>query len=194
MLLLSHFMANQTDQLTKKGLLNEVVETFLASFLILMLIYWFVALPEVVYGASMEPTFFSGERILVEKVTKHISGFSRGDIVVLHPPGNDGIDYVKRIVGLPGDAIKILDCSVYISRAGEKFKIAEPYLYSSTCTTEGKTIKEGRALQLEENEYFVLGDNRNRSADSRTFGVITEDRILGKVAFRFWPFDKVEVF
>ena len=180
----------------EKDFIIEMLETFLTSFAVLMLIYWLVALPEIVLGASMEPTIFAGERILVEKVTKRFGDYTRGDIVVLNPPDNDDLDYVKRVIGVPGDIVKILECAVYISRDGEKFVLEEPYLYTETCTNTdvGTALKEGRSIKLESGQYIVLGDNRARSADSRFFGVLTEDRIVGKVVLRFWPLSKLEFF
>lgn len=180
--------------MSKKEVILELIETFITSFVVLMLIYWWVALPEVVSGASMEPTIFDGERILVERITKNFKSFDRGDIVVLHPPENDNIDYVKRIVGVPGDVVKILDCNVYVSRDGEKFRLEEPYLEGGTCTSGGKSLREGRSIRLDEDEYVVLGDNRTKSADSRLFGTLKEDRIIGRVVLRFWPPSQIKVF
>ena len=139
----------------------------------------------------MEPSFHTGERVLVEKITKRVSGFERGDIVVLHPPSNDSIDYIKRIVGLPDEMVKVLDCTVFILKDGKSYELEEPYLKPGTCTSGGPTVKEGRYFKLEDDEYFVLGDNRSNSADSRFFGAIKENRILGKAVFRFWPINKL---
>lgn len=165
----------------------ELVESFITSLIVLMLIYVFLAFPEEVSGASMEPFLFDSERILVEKVTKRFDPIARGDVIIFHPPGEDNVDYVKRVIGLPGDVVKISDCKVYVTSDGEKFVLDEPYLYEDMCTSGGPEIREGRALKLDEGEYFVLGDNRNKSADSRIFGLLGEDRIVGKVFFRFWP-------
>lgn len=177
-----------------KDFIIELLETFVTSFVVLMLIYWFVALPEVVVGASMEPTIYNGQRIIVERVTKNFKNFERGDIVVLHPPENDNIDYVKRVVGVPGDVIKIYNCKVFISRDGSKFVLQEPYLEEGICTSAGGKIKEGHSIKVEEDEYVVLGDNRNSSADSRLFGLLKEDRIVGRVAMRFWPLSEARLF
>lgn len=177
-----------------KDFIIELLETFVTSFVVLMLIYWFVALPEVVVGASMEPTIYNGQRIIVERVTKNFKNFERGDIVVLHPPENDNIDYVKRVVGVPGDVIKIYNCEVFISRDGSKFVLQEPYLEEGICTSAGDKIKEGHSIKVEEDEYVVLGDNRNSSADSRLFGLLKEDRIVGRVAMRFWPLSEARLF
>ena len=175
----------------RKSFLLELAESFISSMLVLFLLYKFVAMPEVVHGASMHPNFKSGERILMERITKHLKPFERGEVVILHPPGNKNIDYIKRIVGIPGDIIKIKDCEVYINRDGDKFILEEKYLPSEVCTVEGSGLKEGRSLRLKEREYAVFGDNRLNSVDSRTFGVIKEKDILGRVVFRFWPLDKL---
>lgn len=170
-----------------KLFLLETIETFVTSFLVLMLIYWLVAFPELVQGASMEPTIYNNDRLLVDKLTPRFIDYKRGDIIILHPPGNDSIDYVKRIIALPTDTVKILNCKVYVSTASERFILEEPYLNPKTCTADGSKIKEGRSIRLEPGQYLVLGDNRSKSYDSRFFGVISKDRIVGRVAIRFWP-------
>lgn len=168
----------------------EMLETFVSSVIVILVIYSTIAFPELVVGSSMEPSFYTGERILVEKVTKRFSDFKRGDIVVLHPPGNDDIDYVKRVVGIPGDVVKIVDCKVYIKSGDDSFLYEENYLKDGVCTVGGAKIRDGRSFKIEGSDYLVLGDNRERSMDSRSFGLVSEDRILGKVVFRFWPFSK----
>ncbi len=175
----------------KKSFILELVESFISSLLVLFLLYKFVAMPEVVHGASMHPTFVSGERILMERVTKLFKPLERGEVVILHPPGKPKIDYIKRIVGIPGDIIKILDCEVYINRNGKKFILEEDYLAPNTCTVEGPQLKEGRSIRLKEGEYAVMGDNRENSVDSRVFGVVEGKNILGRVVFRFWPFERL---
>lgn len=170
-----------------KAFIIDFVETVITSFVVLAILYLGIAFPEVVQGASMEPTLYTNERILVERVSKHFKGFQRGDVVVLHPPGDDSVDYVKRIVGLPGDVVRIQDCHVYISSSGEKFQLEENYLSNGVCTLGGPILKDGRAQRLGSDEYVVLGDNRENSADSRFFGPVSKGRILGKVVFRFWP-------
>jgi signal peptidase I len=182
----------QTNEKPKrKSFFLELAESFISSMLVLFLLYKFVAMPEVVHGASMHPNFESGERILMERVTKHFKSFERGEVVILHPPNNPQIDYIKRIVGLPGDIIKIKDCEVYINRSGDKFILEEKYLPTEVCTVEGSELREGRSLRLKEKEYAVFGDNRLNSVDSRAFGVVKKKDILGRVVFRFWPLDRL---
>lgn len=174
-----------------KRITLELLETLICSLVVILVLYMWVALPEQVWGQSMEPNFYSGERVLVEKVTKHFEDFKRGDVVVLHPPSNDSIDYIKRIVAMPGEMVKISDCKVYIFKDGKTYQLEEPYLNEDTCTRAGSIAKEGRFLKVEDNTYFVLGDNRSNSADSRFFGLVDRDRILGKAVFRFWPLNKM---
>lgn len=170
-----------------KDALYEIVETVFTSIIVIFIIYSTVAIPEQVQGASMEPNFFTGERILVERVTKYFKEFKVGEVVVLNPPNNDNIDFIKRIVALPGDIVKIFNCEIQINRDGEKFILYEPYLKENECTTAGGRIKEGRSVKLGDNEYLVLGDNRSKSQDSRVFGFIPKERIVGRVIYRFWP-------
>ncbi len=173
------------------SLIIELGESLFSSLIVLFLIYKFVAMPEVVHGASMYPNFDTGERILMEKVTIHFKPYERGEVVILNPPGNDQIDYLKRIVALPGDIVKIKDCKVYINRYGEKFELQEDYLDNSVCTSEGSFFREGHSVRLGEDEYLVFGDNRGNSVDSRYFGIIKSSNIQGRVVFRFWPLDRV---
>ena len=175
----------------EKSLFLEIMESFFSSVVVLFLLYRFVAMPEVVHGASMYPNFDTGERIILEKITKHFKPYERGEVVILHPPGNDNIDYLKRIVALPGEIIKIKDCRVFISKTGSTFELQEQYLPDVLCTPDGPQIKEGRSVRLGEDEYAVFGDNRGNSVDSRFFGFVDGDRIQGRVVFRFWPAGKV---
>jgi signal peptidase I len=174
-----------------KSFFLEMLETLVSSVIVILVIYSTVAFPELVVGSSMEPSFYTGERILVEKLSKHFAPFKRGDVVVLHPPGNDNVDYVKRIVGVPGDVVKIFDCKVYIKNGEESFLYEEGYLMDGVCTEGGTKIKDGRSFKIEVDSFLVMGDNREHSMDSRVFGLVSKERILGKVVFKFWPFSKV---
>jgi len=187
-------MENSKDE--KKQINNfilDIIESFVSSFVVLMVLYVFLAFPEIVSGASMEPMLHSGERILVERISKHVTGIERGDVIIFHPPGDDSVDYVKRVIGVPGDVVKVSDCKVYVTAEGSRYELEESYLYEGTCTGAGPSLKEGRAQKVEEGEYIVLGDNRTKSADSRFFGPITEDRVVGKAVLRFWPPKNLEI-
>lgn len=188
------FTGSFNIQSLKKSLL-EVTETILVAVLVLLTVYVTIAFPVEVSGSSMFPNLETGDRLLVEKITRYIEGYKRGEIVVLHPPENDYIDYVKRIVGIPGDTVKIYNCQVFISRDDSKFILDESlYLDSTICTVGGKNIVDGRVYTLSSDEFLVLGDNRTNSQDSRFFGILKEDRIQGKVVARFWPPAKVNIY
>lgn len=178
-----------------KLLISESLETILTSFLVLMSVYVVIAFPVEVSGQSMYPNLDTGDRLLVEKLTKYYEGYSRGDIVVLHPPDSEFIDYVKRIVAIPGDTIKIADCKIFINRKEVTYMLNERiYLPKDVCTVGGRSLNEGRPYVLKEKEYVVMGDNRENSSDSRAFGIINESRIQGKVVARMWPFDKLVIY
>ena len=174
-----------------KNIITETLETILTSAIVILVIYSTIAMPERVEGASMEPSFYTGERILVERITKYFRDFETGEIVVLHPPQNENIDFIKRVVGIPGDVVKIYNCEVYIVRGEKQLRLDEPYLHEDTCTGAGSFIKEGKSLKLDENEYLVFGDNRGASSDSRNFGIVRRENIIGRVIFRFWPLENV---
>lgn len=169
-----------------KRAVYEFFESVVGSVVVILVLYMFVALPEVVWGASMEPNFHTGERILVDRVTKYFEPFQRGEIVVLRPEGLDK-HFIKRVVGLPGDILKIYDCEVYVSRDDKKYKLDEFYLRSNSCTAGGTKVKDGRAVKIEEGNYLLLGDNREVSLDSRSLGLVKKEDIIGRVVFRFWP-------
>lgn len=176
-----------------KNIIIDMGETLVMSFIVLFAIYSTIAFPEIVSGSSMEPSISDGERILVDKISGNLVDFKRGEIIVLNPPGTTNLDYIKRVIGVPGDVVKIYSCKVYIIQDKEKYILEETYLYDETCTNDGPSIKEGRSIRLGEDEFLVLGDNRNNSADSRILGLIKRDRIVGRAVFRFWPLTKFGV-
>jgi signal peptidase I len=131
-------------------------------------------------SASMEPTLMVGDRILVDKLSYHLHGVGRGDIVVFgRPPGEVAAvkDLVKRVIGLPGDTISSPNGHVWINGK----QLNEPYLPKGTITTGIRTQK------IPPGYYFVMGDNRGDSSDSRVFGPIARSLIVGHVVFRIWP-------
>lgn len=170
-----------------RNIITDFIETFCLSLIIIFSIYTFVASIEVVSGSSMEPNFYTNERILVDKVSKHFRAFQRGDIVVLTPPDNRSVHFIKRILGVPGDIVKIYDCRLYITRDGTQYLLQEPYLAPELCTSGGTRIRDGWSLRIPEGKYMVLGDNRGVSIDSRYFGLVTKEELVGHVLFRFWP-------
>lgn len=162
----------------KSGIMSavkEILQTALISLGIFLFVYVFLVQPHRVKGESMLPNFKDGELLLVEKVSYRIYKPSRGDVVVFKAPGSANVDFIKRVIGLPGETVKVENGSVYIN---EK-KLEEPY--------EKQESRGNLELTLGNDNYFVLGDNRGGSTDSRVFGPIAKNTIEGKAWFVYWP-------
>ena len=169
----------------------EMAETFAVSFVIIMILYGLIASIEIISGASMEPGFLDKERILVDRVSPIIDDYRRGDVVVFTPPSDHRAHYIKRVVGMPGESIKVFDCKVYVSKDGSKYEIVENYLGKGVCTYGGLALRDGRSYVIPEGQYAVFGDNREASVDSRYFGFIERKSIIGRVVFLLWPIGKI---
>lgn len=155
--------------------LKEVSQTILISLGIFFIVYLFLVQPHRVKGESMAPNFSDGELLLTEKVSYRFSSPSRGDVVVFKAPGPRKVDFIKRIVALPGENVKIKDGSIFING----LSLPEPYEVQKTQTDIN--------LLLEPNQYFVLGDNRASSSDSRAFGPIEKRSIIGRAWLVYFP-------
>ena len=161
----------------------EFFETIVVIGAIFTLIYLFVARVHKVSGNSMVPTFQSGDFLITEKVAYRLGSPKRGDIIVLKNPRNESQDFIKRVIGLPGDDVEIEGGSVFIN--GQL--LSEQYLPNNTSTAPGAFLTEGNTIKVGTNQYFVFGDNRNHSSDSRDWGGVTKREIVGKAFFRYWP-------
>ena len=137
-----------------------------------------------VEGLSMFATLDDNDYLIANKIDYRLHAPQRGDIVILRPPTSNSQDFIKRIIALPGERLLIRDGVVYING----HKLDEPYLPEEWTVFNNYGGDNG--VVIPPNEYFVMGDNRNRSQDSRTFGPISRDRIDGKAWFRIWPFDR----
>lgn len=168
----------------------ELIKTVIISLAIIIPIRYFVIQPFYVKGASMEPNFQDKDYLIINEFVYRFSEPERGDIVIFKNPRNLKEFFIKRIIGLPMEKIKIYDNKVYLYNNGypEGAIIEELYL------PKGRDTRGNEIIELKGNEYFVLGDNRDHSLDSRTFGPIEKDSIIGKVWVRGWPLDKVTIF
>lgn len=155
----------------------EIFQTAIVSLLIFFFVYVFLVQPHRVKGASMLPNYKDGELVLVEKVSYKIYKPSRGDVIVFTAPGQK-VSFIKRVIGLSGETVKLEDGKVYINNR----ILNESYESQDTI---GKL-----ELTLGSDEFFVLGDNRGESTDSRAFGSIKKDSIEGKAWFVYWPLFK----
>lgn len=156
------------------GILVDILETLLLSVVLFFLINAVSARIRI-DGSSMEPNLHHGEFVIVSKVNYKIGEPERGDVVVFDFPRNITQEYIKRIIGLPGEEIKIEDGQVYVN--GEA--LVEPYL-------KLEPHYEGE-WQVQENELFVLGDNRNNSSDSHNWGMVPMENVVGEALLVYWP-------
>ena len=165
-------------------ILREVGITILIAVAVFALLRLTVQSYTVVMS-SMEPNFQEGECIMVNKVSYHSSGPQRGDVIVFHPPVPSAYPFIKRVIGLPGETVEIRDGQVFING----IPINELYLFPEP----PQNNKDYGPQELSNDEYLVLGDNRNGSNDSRSWGPIKRDDILGKAWFIYWPPSKLRV-
>ncbi len=169
--------------------LLEVIQIIVISAAIIIPIRYFLVQPFYVKGASMEPEFYDHEYLIIDEIGYRLHEPERGEIIVFRYPRDPSQYFIKRVIGLPGETIEVIDGRVmlYNDTYPNGLALDEPYL-DSEYTSGNKRIVLGQ------NEYFVLGDNRGSSLDSRSFGVVPRDLIVGKVWLRGLPINKVTVF
>jgi len=183
------------------GCAFEIVETLVLTLVIYLVIHNFVAQPFEVQQKSMFPTIVEGEYILIDKLTPRFGDYEYGDVVVFEPPSSsglttDGIPFIKRVIGLPGDTVSLENGRVFVTRPGESpVRIEEPYVVreadGSTAPTLPRNGEPVTEWVVPEGSYFVMGDNRPESQDSRAFGPIDQELILGRAWLRYFPLERV---
>ena len=169
----------------------ELVEIVVISLAIILPIRYFLIQPFYVKGASMEPTFDDHEYLIIDELSYRFRAPERGEVVVFRYPLDPRQYFIKRIVGLPGEKIRVFDSKIIVTNAEhpDGFVVDESaYLSPETFTFGDKTVELGPG------EYFVMGDNRTASLDSRTFGSLPLANIVGRVWIRGWPLDRAAVF
>ncbi len=188
-----------------KAFIKEAIETVLIVFVLVVVIRSFIGEPRWIPSSSMEPTLQIGDNLIIEKISYRFSEPQRGDVIVFYPP-HQALDpsligkfgrmigfftkneaYIKRIIGVPGDNIHVVpDAGVFINGK----LIEEPYkkeVFTGQCDS---TMLCG-PYKIPENSYYMMGDNRNDSTDSRYWGTLPEKRIVGRAFFRFWPLNRI---
>jgi signal peptidase I len=193
--------AELTANRRRLGCLLEIVETLVLTLVIYLLIHNFVAQPFEVEQSSMEPTIVAHEYVLIDKLTPRFGDYERGDIVVFEPPpGHEqgGIPFIKRVIGLPGDTVTLENGRVFITPPdGSRVRITEPYVATGAdgrvSPTQPRLPDGPTEWVVPAGMYFVMGDNRTQSQDSRVFGPIERDLILGRAWLRYFPLDRVGV-
>jgi signal peptidase I len=178
----------EMHQPKRKHPLAEIIEFAFIALLIVIPVRMFIAQPFIVSGASMEDTFHSGEYLIIDQVSYHLEDPARGDVIVFRYPQDPSKFFIKRIIGIPGDTIDIQGNTVTITtKDGKTMTLDEPYIKSMAKNT---TLTE----TLGDREYFVMGDNRDASSDSRVWGVLQKEKIIGKALVRLFPFNEAGLF
>lgn len=169
------------------GYFIELIETIVIFGAIFAAIYLFVAQFHKVSGSSMVPTLHNGDFIVTEKISYRFTNPKHGDIIVLKNPQNESEDFIKRIIAVPGDTVQVTNNKVYLNNQPLK----EDYLPSGTITRPGSYLTENLSVKVDNNKYIVFGDNREHSSDSRAWGTITKEEIVGRAFFRYFPFEDI---
>jgi len=179
---------NAHMQDTGKGLLKDLFMLALLIVIVVIPIRVFVVSPFIVDGESMHPTFRNLDYLVVDELVYNFRSPERGDVIVFRYPNNPSIFYIKRIIGLPGDTVSIDHGVVTIATGdGDNLALNEPYLVNEDATYT-------KNVTLNQDEYFVMGDNRPNSSDSRVWGALPAKDIIGRVDLRLLPLAQVGFF
>ena len=171
---------------------NEYRSLFIygsVAFAFALIIRFFVAAPYLVSGASMDPTFHSSDYLIVDRISYQLHEPMRGDVIVFRYPQDPSRSFIKRIIGLPGETVEIHGHAVTIINAAhpDGLTIDEPYVAPDNMSDSCTKVTVGK------DEYFVLGDNRKASADSRSWGTLPRDHIIGRALVRLFPFTQLGI-
>lgn len=169
--------------------LLEVVQIVVVAAAIVLPVRYFLIQPFNVKGASMEPNFHDNEYLIIDELSYRFREPQRGEVVVFRPPLDPGEYYIKRVIGLPGETIEITDGRVYLSNAAHPNRVELKEAYLDDLSTQGK-----KKVTLAADEYMVLGDNRDESLDSRSFGPIKRSALIGRAWVRGLPLSRAGLF
>ncbi len=174
------------------GLILEFAQSIVLALSVFVLLYLFIAQPNEVKGNSMLPNFHDGEYLLTDKLSYHLGEPRRGDVVVFKAPpsepcAEDECEYIKRIIGVPGDRVMVNEGRVYLNGN----LLEETYLPEDIYSEAGAFAIEGVEREIPTGHYLCLGDNRTHSRDGREFGPIKRELIVGKAFFKYWPVSQV---
>lgn len=162
----------------------DIIQVIVFAVAIFLFVYLLILQPHKIKGASMMPNFPDGEYLLTDKVTYRFQEPERGDVIVFQPPNSrSGEEFIKRIVGIPGDTIAIRENKVYIDNE----ELEESYIPEDVLTIGGAFVSGGKGIIVPTESYFVLGDNREHSSDSRSWGFVEKEKITGRAWLVYWP-------
>ncbi|MDP3057041.1 MAG: signal peptidase I [bacterium] len=174
--------------------LKEIIKVVIVSAIVVIPIRYYLIQPFFVSGASMAPQFHNGEYLIIDEFSYRNNAPQRGDVIVFRYPKDMSQFYIKRIIGLPGETIQIKNEQVVIYDKNKQLYPWGLLLDETGYLNKEEATKGNIDLVLEDNQYFVLGDNRQFSSDSRYWGPVDKKFIIGKVWVRAWPFNNLKIF
>jgi signal peptidase I len=168
---------------------REWAQTIIIALAIALPVRFFIAEPFIVSGASMDPTFASGQFLIVDRLSYRVGNPERDDVVVFEYPNNPSVYYIKRIIALPGETLKMANGKITIVNKDNPngFELSEPYIATTHASFDTFNIELGPA------EYFVMGDNRTQSSDSRIWGALDRHFIIGRPVARLLPINTLSL-
>lgn len=175
-----------------KAFVIEWVRVIFFAIIIALPIRYFIAEPFIVSGPSMDPTFLSGQFLIVDRLTYRFDDPSRGDVIVFRYPNNPKLYYIKRIIGLPGETVVIDDGKISIENPSVNSS-STPTVLDEPFIAQKHISHDTLRAELKQDEYFVMGDNRNESSDSRAWGPLPKNLIIGRPFVRLFPLNKLSI-
>jgi len=166
----------------------DFIETAVVALSLFVVVYLFIFQPHQVKGDSMLPNYHDGEYLLTNKVSYRVGKPKRGDVIIFKAPKNEDYDYIKRIIALPQETVWVNNGQVFIN---DVLLDESLYLANDVKTKPGLFLSTDKRFTLPDEEYFVMGDNRDHSSDSRDWGSVPTKNIIGKAWFRYWPPQKM---
>lgn len=172
----------------KENFFKEIIKFTVIALAIVIPVRAYIAQPFVVSGASMDPTFATGEYLIVDELSYRFNEPARGQVIIFKFPRDTKTYFIKRVIGLPGETVDVRQGNVsVIDKDSNVINLDEPYVNESHMVSDTFTVTLG------ENEYFVMGDNRAQSSDSRSWGPLERKYIIGRPIVRLLPIDKIEL-
>ncbi|MCK9360637.1 signal peptidase I [Patescibacteria group bacterium] len=180
----------ETPKAKTVALVLEMIQVLAVSLAIIIPVRWFLIQPFYVQGASMEPNFFDHEYLIIDELSYRLGNPQRGDIVVFHYPNDPKQFFIKRVIGLPGETVEISDGKIRI------YNVPHPngILLDETAYLDQDFTAASQTVTLKADQFYLLGDNRSSSLDSRFFGPVSRKHIVGRVWVRGYPVDRWRYF
>lgn len=164
----------------------DLIEFVAIVGVIVLVVHYFIAEPHQVSGSSMVPNFHEGDYIITNKLTTKFSTIKRYQVIIFKSPREPSKVFIKRVIGLPDERVKIADGHVFVN----SFLLTEHYLPPTTLTSGGAFLSNNEEVVVPQDQYFVMGDNRGGSSDSREWGPVRKELVIGEAWLRYWPVPK----